>query len=269
MSVIVMLLSAAAIIVLVKYGLVVGLEHLAHALNWTPKTRGQATGYATSAPELVALVAAGLAGVWDAGLWNIASSNIINAGLMILAMVVYRQGHELFHRRFIDEVAFASLGVLAPLVLMKLELDTHWIVVPVLLGLFIAYQVLDRKLNPSGEKPAVETVGNLRLGVTLVVTALSMIAVAGIFLGGATKGVVQQMGIHPALAGWLLGVVTSLPEVVTFFSVYATSRREGKLHLLEDTQEVLDNLAASNMSNTGLIYPVGLTVFLLVTALTG
>ncbi|MCP4845276.1 MAG: hypothetical protein GY901_09275, partial [Actinomycetia bacterium] len=79
---------------------------------------------------------------------------------------------------------------------------------------------------------------------------------------------VQQMGIHPALAGWLLGVVTSLPEVVTFFSVYATSRREGKAHLLEDTQEVLDNLAASNMSNTGLIYPVGLSVFLIVTALT-
>lgn len=269
MSVIIMLLSAAAIIALVKYGLVAGLEHLANALNWTPKTRGQATGYATSAPELVALVAAGLAGVWDAGLWNIAASNIINGGLMLLAMLVYKQGHELFNRRFLDEIAFASLGVLAPLVLMSLDLDTHWVVVPVLLGLFVVYQVLDRRLNPAPAKPAVDTVGNLKLGVTLVVTALSMIAVAGIFLGGATKGVVQQMGIRPAIAGWLLGVVTSLPEVVTFFAVYATSKREGKAHLLEDTQEVLDNLAASNMSNTALIYPVGLSVFLIVSALTG
>lgn len=267
MSVVIMILSAAAIIALVKYGLVAGLEQLANALNWSPKARGQATGYATSAPELVALVAAGLAGVWDAGLWNIASSNIINAALMILAMLVYRQGHEIFNRRFADEVGFAAVGVAAPIVLMKLELDTHWVVIPVLFGLFIVYQVLDRRLNPSGELPARETVGNLKLGVTLVVTALACIAVAGIFLGDATKGVVEQMGLHPAIAGWILGVVTSLPEVVTFFSVYATSKREGKAHLLEDTQEVLDNLAASNMSNTGLIYPLGLGVFLLVTAL--
>ena len=269
MPVIIMILSAAAIIVLVKYGLVAGLEHLANSMNWTAKTRGQATGYATSAPELVALVAAGLAGVWDAGLWNIASSNIINAALMILAMLVYRQGHELFNRRFVDEVAFASLGVAAPLLLMKLGLDTHWGVVPVLLLLFVLYQLMDRRLNPGTDAPATETVGNLKLGVTLVVTALVMIAVAGIFLGDATKGVVEQMDLRPATAGWILGVVTSLPEVVTFFSVYATSRREGTADRLDDTQEVLDNLAASNMSNTGLIYPVGLSVFLIVGALTG
>ena len=72
------------------------------------------------------------------------------------------------------------------------------------------------------------------------------------------------MGIRPALAGWLLGVVTSLPEVVAFFAVYGTAKKEGTLHLLEDTQEVLDNLAASNMSNTALIYHVGLAICLLV-----
>ncbi len=269
MSILVMLLSAAVIIALVKYGLVAGLEQLANALNWTPKTRGQATGYATSAPELVALVAAGLAGVWDAGLWNIASSNIINAVLMLAAMLVYGQTHELFNRRFIDEIAFAGVGVLAPLALMKLELDTHWVVVPVLLGLFIGYRVLDRRLNPATAESAVETVGSLRLGVTLVVTALAMIAVAGVFLGDATRGVVEQMNVHPAVAGWMLGVMTSLPEMVTFFAVYAASKREGHADDLEDTQEVLDNLAASNMSNTGLIYPVGLAVFLIVRMIAG
>jgi len=260
-----MILSAGAIIVFVKYGLVAAIDQLAGALNWSAKARGQATGFATSAPELVALIAAGLSGVWDAGLWNIASSNIINAALMVLAVLRYQQFKELFNKRFADEVGFALVGVVAPLLLMKLGLDTSWAVVPVLFGVFIAYRIIDKRLNAGFEEHADDSVGSLPLGLILTAVALSLIAVAGIFLGDATKAVVEEMGVRPALAGWMLGVVTSLPEVVTFFSVYATSKREGNLHLLEDTQEVLDNLAASNMANTGLIYPVGLVVFLLVT----
>ncbi len=265
MAILVMILSAAAIIAFVKYGLVAAIDQFAGALGWSAKARGQATGYATSAPELVALVAAGLSGVWDAGLWNIASSNVINAGLMLTAVLRYGQTRELLNRRFADEVSFAAVGVLAPLALMRFELDTSWLVVPLLAAVFIAYRVADRRLNPQSAEPdAEDTVGSLPLGMLLIVTALTLIAVAGFFLGAATKDVVEQMGLRPALAGWLLGVVTSLPEVVTFFTVYATSKREGRLHLLEDTQEVLDNLAASNMANTGLIYPMGLAVFLVV-----
>ena len=92
----------------------------------------QITGFATSVPELVCLVSAGLADVWEAGLWN-------------------------------------------------------------------------------------------------VLTALIAIGIAGIFLGGATSNVVEQLGVQPAIAGWFLGVVTSIPEMVTFFAIYAASFREGSI----------------------------------------
>ena len=264
MSLLVMLLSAGAIILLVRFGLVAGLDQLAGALNWSPKLRGQATGYATSAPEFVCLVAAGLAGVWEAGLWNIAASNLINTALMGVAIVRYGQVSDLLNRRFVDEIGFAGLAIAAPLLLMQLDLDTNWLVVPVLLGLFVAYRLVDRLVNRGAPPPAVEAVGSVPLGLILAVTALTLIAVAGVFLGGATEQVVEQLGVHPAIAGWILGLMTSLPEMVTFFAVYATARKEGKLAGLEDTQEALDNLAASNMANTGLIYPVGLAIFLLV-----
>ncbi len=263
MSLLVMLVSAVAIIGLVRFGLIEGLGHLAGALQWGTKLRGQATGYATSAPELVTLVAAGLAGVWEAGLWNIAASNLINTVLMGAAVLFYGQWRDFATRRFLDEIGFAALAVAAPLVLMRFELDTSWLVVPILLGLFAVYRGVDRRMNPKAIAPATETVGNLPLGVILVVTALVSIAVAGFFLGGATGEVVNQLGIHPAVAGWILGVVTSLPEMVTFFAIYSLAKRQGTSHLGEDTQEALDNLAASNMANTGLIYPLGLSIYLL------
>jgi Ca2+/Na+ antiporter len=238
MSFLVMLLSAAAIIGLVRFGLLAGLGQLAGSLGWGAKLRGQATGYATSAPEFVTLVAAGLAGVWDVGLWNIAASNLINIALMASAVVFYGQLRDFTRARFLDEAGFAVLAVAAPLALMQLELDTSWLVV-----------------------------GNLPLGAILVLTAVVLIVVAGFFLGGATEQVVNQLGIPPALAGWILGFVTSLPEMVTFYAIYSLARRQGTSHLGEDTQEALDNLAASNMTNTGLVYPLGLSVFLLSRAL--
>ncbi len=113
MALVIMLISAAAIIGLVRFGLIAGLDHLAGAHQWGAKLRGQATGYATSTPELVTLVAAGLAGVWDAGLWNIAASNLINTVLMASAVLFYGQLRDFATWRFLDEIGFAALAVAA------------------------------------------------------------------------------------------------------------------------------------------------------------
>ena len=271
MATLIMVVSAAAIILLVKFGLLRGLDHIASAMGWSAKVRGQVTGYATSVPELVCLVAAGLAGVWEAGLWNIASSNIINAALMGAAALYYRQTKELFNRRFLDEIGFAALAVVVPIGLMSAGLDTQWYLVPVLLCFFWVYRRVDRRVNPA-EGPdgtADESVGNLQLGSIIAITALFAIAVAGMFLGNATAQVVRQLGIRPAIAGWILGTVTSIPEMVTFFAVYMASKKEGNLAELSDTQEALDNLTGSNMANVGVVYPVGLFAFLLASSLLG
>ena len=264
MSALVMVVSAAAIILFVKFGLLRGIDNIANAMKWSAKARGQVTGYATSVPELVCLVSAGLAGVWEAGLWNIASSNIINAGLMLLAVLFYKQFGELLNKRFVDEVGFAGLAVAVPVVLMHWGMDTQWYLVPILLGFFVIYQLVDKTINrPSGEETLDEAVGSLPFGLILGITALVAIIVAGIFLGDATAKVVAQMGVHPAAAGWILGVVTSIPEMVSFFAVYAAANREGRLQDLNDTQEALDNLTGSNMSNVGIVYPIGLLALVL------
>ena len=66
-------ITIAAVRVLVIYGINV----LSTALRFSVKTKGQIIGYATSIPELVVIVSSAFAGVFEAGFWNIASSNII------------------------------------------------------------------------------------------------------------------------------------------------------------------------------------------------
>ncbi len=265
MSALTMIVSAGLIVLIVKFGLLRGIDQIANAMNWSAKARGQVTGYATSVPEFVCLVSAGLAGVWEAGLWNIASSNIINVALMSLAVMRYRQFGELFNLRFVDELFFAALAIFVPIVLMHWGMDTRWFLVPLLLGFFVVYQIIDKRVNRAAKKDeTTEAVGNLPFGLILGLSALIAITIAGVFLGDATAAVVKQMGIRPTVAGWILGFVTSIPEVVSFFAVYAAARREGRLQDLNDTQEALDNLTGSNMSNVGVVYPIGLLAFLLV-----
>lgn len=271
MSVLIMIASAAAIIFFVKFGLLHGIDHVANAMSWSAKARGQVTGYATSVPELVCLVSAGLAGVWEAGLWNIASSNIINSILMLCAVLFYRQFKELLNVRFIDEIGFASLAVLLPIVLMHFGMDQQWYLVPILFGFFLVYRYVDRRMNrvrpDSPEEVETEdaAVGSLPFGLIIGISALIAIAIAGVFLGAATASVVEDIGVRPEIAGWILGVVTSIPELVSFFAIYAASSRAGKSQSLNDTQEALDNLTGSNMANVSIVYPFGLAAYLLAT----
>ena len=71
------------------------------------------------------------------------------------------------------------------------------------------------------------------------------------------------MGVPAMAAGWILGVVTSLPEAVTFFTVFSEKRSGSGVNPKAQMQELLDNLSASNMSNSALIYPIGLGLYLL------
>jgi Ca2+/Na+ antiporter len=269
MSPLIMIASAAAIIFFVKFGLLHGIDQIANAMSWTAKARGQVTGYATSVPELVCLVSAGLAGVWEAGLWNIASSNIINSGLMLCAVLFYRQFNELLNVRFIDEIGFAALAVLVPILLMHFGMDQQWYLVPILFGFFLIYRFVDRRVNRADPVADVDpdtdeaAAGSLPFGIIIGISALIAIAIAGMFLGEATASVVDQMGVSPEIAGWILGVVTSIPELVSFFAIYAASKRAGKSQSLNDTQEALDNLTGSNMANVSIVYPFGLTAYLL------
>ena len=267
MPILIMLASALSIIALVKYGLVPGIDRLSIALGWSLKARGKATGYATSVPEFVTLVAAGLSGVWDAGLWNIASSNLINLTLATLAVVIYRRGPDVFDARFLKEMFFAGLGILAPLVLMQLGSDTQPLVIPLLLVCFIVYLMVDKSDGETIESANDVPTSGPMVGVLYCVGSLALIMLAGNFLGSATRDVVLQLGIPALVAGWILGLVTSLPEAVTFFEVFSSKRSGGSPDRKAQIQELLDNLAASNMSNSGLIYPLGLGVFLLASQL--
>jgi Ca2+/Na+ antiporter len=273
-QVLILIVAGGATVAAVRFLMKPGIRGLAAGLHFSTKTTGQVIGYATSLPELTVLVASALSGVFKAGFWNIASSNIINCSLFFSATLAYRQHKELRHHIFRDELGFVLLSVCIPIGLAVTGAALSYPVAAVLLGLFVGYRILDDRLNRSvasapvaGTAAAVGESGGVSLPVSigLLVGALAIVVVAGRFLGASAAALVVELGVPGWALGWLLGLITSLPELTSFFEIYRLRQSAGVIdETVEDTQEALDALVSSNMCNLALILPIGTICYLLV-----
>ena len=261
-----LILLGIAVVLITRFFLIKGIQLTSDAWQMPRKVQGQVLGYATSMPELVGTVSTAAKGLLGAGLWNVAASNIINLILFVSAAVYFGRSRHLAKRKFADEIGFALGAILLPIILITHE---HWAksiwAAVLLFSFFVAYLVLDKKLNPPDsdmeeeDKPRNSSKGFN--GIVFILLGILGIILVGHYLGGVAESIVKQMNVPEWAVGWILGVITSLPELTSFYAVFSLAKGQESD---ESCQQNLDNLAASNMSNVGLIYPIGIIVFLLV-----
>lgn len=258
----VLALSAGLIMFAVRFLLVPGIDRASQALNFSNKTRGQILGYATSAPELVIVASSAASGVYAAGFWNIASSNIINWALFLAAVIACRQYQDLNKKTFLEELGFGLLSVILPVILYRSEIQSSVLLGVALLVVFALYKILDRKLNTSVtvEKKGGHGNRNLQYGLFGASIGTLIIIVAGWHLGSIAENLVVELEVPAWMIGWILGIISSLPEMRGFFEIFRKHKKADTLEGIEDTQEALDALVASNMSNLGIILPVGIFI---------
>ncbi len=242
-----------------------GIDRLSVLLDFGPKRRGQILGYATSLPELVVIISSALAGVFDAGFWNIASSNIINWTMFLAAVFFYRQSGDLKRKIFIDEILFGLLSVILPLLLYHYKAQASVWLATFLVLVFFAYKIFDHRANLDAKDTATAPVKKegYAPSILILLFGLLLIVVAGKFIGSTARALIIEFKIPAWMIGWLLGFVTSIPELSGFFGIYRKYKIRGSLSGIHDTQEGLDTLVSSNMCNLGIILPIGVYIMVL------
>ena len=98
----------------------------------------------------------------------------------------------------------------------------------------------------------------------LLVVGILVILLAGSFLSGSAGALIKKLNVPAWAVGWILGLVTSVCELASFIEIYRTHKSRNTLQHIKDTQEAIDALVASNVSNLGLILPLGMLIYLLV-----
>lgn len=266
MSLQILIVAACAVCIVYAVRLLVvpGIERICTAWGLSSKVKGQILGYATSLPELAVVVAAAYSGVFDAGLWNIIASNLINCALFASAIVAYRKQMDLQHRHFRDELVFVLISVAAPAGLHVAGVDVDLRSAAFLILLFVVYRWLDVRLN-AGTAGA-QTLskcprGGGFLGALRLLAGVVVVVAAGRMLGASSATLIEQLGTPAWLVGWILGGITSIPEMASFWEVFRLGKLRGWADCVADTQEALDALIASNMCNMGIILPAGCLVY--------
>lgn len=267
------IIYSGLIVLISKYILVTTLRKLAEAMNLKAKTVGDIAGYATSVPELLTITTSSLRGLTGASVYNILSSNVINLIQYLGAILLNKNASKLRNKAIVIDLVMVFFTIAIPIVFLKLDIELKLVVVPLFIILYILFMVLnnnvhklylkneDEELEEEIEEERKEQKKNpgkvLGYVLVLIVTGV-LLFIIGEMLGDTLENLCNLFGVSEVVVGILLGFVTSLPELITFFEAqrYYKKVDDDMLGVVEAT----NNLLTSNILNLFAIQSVGILI---------
>lgn len=274
-------LLSLGIVIIAKYLLVPVLKKISQLLNLGAKASGNIAGFATSVPELLTVAFSSSAGFIGTGIYNILSSNVINLIQYIFSIYLNKNQKYLNNRAIKLDLILVLITILIPicLIVFKITLDTNIVIIFVLLlALFYYINYNAHKLYLGKEEKEIlqeeieEEQNEYRFKrknkkmiilywIFLILIAVSLYVI-GELLSTSLTNLSNLFGLPEFLLGILLGVITSIPELITFIEAQRKEKQKSndeanKLGVIEAT----NNLLTSNILNIFAIQSVGIIIY--------
>jgi len=262
------------IVIISKNILVKTLRNLAENLKLKSKTVGNIAGISTSVPELLTICVSSFNGLTSASIYNVLSSNIINL-VQYYAAIIINKNQKFFKNMAIKvNLYIVLITIILPIFFISIKSELQIAMVPVLILLYLGFRRIndnvhqlylrkeDKKIEQIQEKEDRWERGNKRKIVKnvsiLIVTGIVLFFI-GNLLGNTLQNLCLRFNIPQLIIGIILGFVTSIPELITFF--------ESQKHHAKSKNDILgvveatNNLLTSNMMNLFIIQSVGIIIF--------
>lgn len=262
------------IVLISKYILVSTLRKLAETLNLKPKTVGNIAGYATSMPELLTIGVSSFSGLISASIFNVISSNVINFVQYISSIFLNNNQNVLKNKAIKIDLILVFVTIIIPILLFIFNIEINIGIVPVFIVLYIFFIYLnanahklylrneDLKLESKLEKEEKWERNNKKKAIKYILYLLCtgiLLFIVGELLGDTLENLCNQFNISQTIIGILLGFITSIPELITFFESqkYYRKSKDEILGVVEAT----NNLFTSNILNLFVIQSIGIIIF--------
>ena len=270
------------IVIISKYILVKALRKLAENLNLKPRVIGNIAGIATSIPEFLTVTVSSFIGLMGTSLYNIISSNVINFIQYSISLIINKNHKALKNKGIIIQNIFVILTIIFPIILLKLENTLNIMIAFILVALYIIFYWISKKIHEKclndvdirmeQEEERIEneteTIAKRKNKQSFIY--VGYILIAGILLyfirdalGIVLENLSENFGIAESILGILLGLITSTPELVTFFESQKHYKKEEDKNLL-GVIEATNNLLTSNMLNLFIIQAIGIVIYIIV-----
>ena len=274
-------LLSLGIVIIAKYLLVPVLRKISQLLNLGPKASGNIAGFATSVPELLTVAFSAAAGFIGTGVYNILSSNVINFIQYIFSIYLNKNQKYLDNRAIKIDLFLVIITIFIPicLIIFNITLNVDIVIVFVLLlALFYYINYSSHKLYLGKEEKEIlqeeieEEKKEYRFKrknkkmvilywIYLILIAISLYVI-GELLSASLTNLSNSFGLPEFVLGILLGVITSIPELITFIEAQRKAKKKtndetNKLGVIEAT----NNLLTSNILNIFAIQSIGILLY--------
>lgn len=261
------------IVIISKYALVPVLRKLAESLNLKPKTVGNIAGIATSVPELLTVSFSAVTGLVSASAYNIISSNIINSVQYLLAIFMNRNQRYLQNRALKIDLILVLLTIIIPITMLAINMEFLISIVPIFILLFLLFYFINHNVHKlylnkmteeekriEEEEKWVRGKKKIMIKYSILLFIISILLyVIGNLLSDTLESLCVQFQIPQLVIGVLLGFITSIPELITFFEAQKHHKQQesGEDGVIEATS----NLLTSNILNLFVIQSIGILLF--------
>ena len=268
------LFFSGLIVLISKDILVKTLRNLAENLNLKPKTVGDIAGVATSVPELLTISASSFNGLISASIYNVLSSNVINLIQYCVAIVLNKNQKAFKNKAIRVDVILVVITIILPLAFILLKTELKLVMAPILILLYFGFKKINSNVHElylKKENMEIENAqnkenrwerGNKRKvakNVCVLIATGTLLFVVGNLLGDTLETLCIRFNVPELIVGIVLGFVTSLPELITFFESqkHHKSAQNDMLGVIEAT----NNLLMSNVMNLFIIQSIGIVIF--------
>lgn len=262
------------IVLISKNILVKTLRNLAENLSLKPKTVGDIAGVATSVPELLTICASSFNGLISASVYNVLSSNVINLIQYSAAIILNKNQKALKNKAIRVDIILVIITIILPIFFIMLKSEFQLAMVPVLILLYIGFKKInsnahklylqkeDKEIEAAQEKEDRWERGNKRKvtkNVCILIVTGVLLFVVGNLLGNTLETLCSRFDVPQLVVGIVLGFVTSIPELITFFESqrHHKNAQNDMLGVIETT----NNLLMSNVMNLFVIQSIGIVIF--------
>ena len=267
------IIYSSIIVLTSKFILASTIRKLAKNLNLKPKKVGDISGYATSIPELLTIIASSINGLEGASIYNILSSNVINFLQYIFSIISNKNLKFLYNIALKIEIVLVLFTIIFPIILITKNIEITIKITPILILLFILFTYInnnahkiylkkfDKEIEENIKKEEEIEYKNTRktlLYILILIFAGIILYVTGDLLGETLQILANKFNISQKVIGILLGITTSIPELITFF--------ESQKHYKNDKQNILgvveatNNLLTSNSLNLFIIQTLAILI---------
>lgn len=275
------ILLSLGIVIIAKYLLVPVLRKISLLLELGPKASGNIAGFATSVPELLTVAFSSSAGFIGTSVYNILSSNIINLIQYIFSIYLNKNQKHLDNKAIKIDLLLVAITILIPvcLIILNMRLDINIVIVFILLLSLFYYinynahklylakednEILQDELEKEKNEYIFKRKNRKKVIVYWIYLILIAIAlyVIGEWLSDSLKNLSNLFGLPEIILGVLLGIITSIPELITFIEAQKNEKKKGnkesdKLGVIEAT----NNLLTSNILNLFAIQSIGIIIY--------